>query len=220
MKPLKLGFALEGKSDYQVIPILVRRLVAEIYPAIVLSSPTTLRPREHGHGFIKRLPILARQMQGEGVHILVAVVDANDRFVSERRRLLQEAQEQCRGQVSLCLATGLAVHALEAWLLDSEALFAVFDGRRADLPSWPSPDRVDNPKATLNQAVRALTGGRELGFSSFADDLAQAVRLNALRRNCTAFQDFVESLSACIREWERLYGMGGGEDAKKTISRQ
>jgi|GEM_PF-2630840 hypothetical protein len=205
MKPLKLGFALEGNSDYLVIPILVKRLVTEMYPQITLAPHATRRPRERGHGFIKRLPVLAKQMQGEGVHILVAVVDTDDQFLSERRRLLQEAQEECRrGPIALCLATGLAVQALEAWLMDPEALFAVFNGRRSNLPSWPSPERLKNPKAHLNQAVRALTERRELGFSFFASELAQNVRLDFLRRNCSAFRGFVESLSACIREWQRL----------------
>lgn len=204
MKPLKLGFALEGNSDYRVIPILVERLVAEMYPQIALAPHATRWPRERGHGFIKRLPVLARQMQGEGVHILVAVVDTDDRFASERRRSLQEVREECRGQVALCLATGLAVQSLEAWLLDPEALFAVFDGRRVNLPSWPPPERVAVPKAVLNQAVRALTEGRELGFGSFASELAQEVRLDFLRRNCAAFRDFIDSLVVCIREWQRV----------------
>ena len=38
MSSLKLGFVLEGNSDYPVIPCLARRVVAESLPTVALAS--------------------------------------------------------------------------------------------------------------------------------------------------------------------------------------
>lgn len=46
-KSLKIGFALEGNSDYKVIPILVERYLAEKYPELQVSVET-LRPNQRG----------------------------------------------------------------------------------------------------------------------------------------------------------------------------
>ncbi len=70
MATLKLGFALEGNSDYPVVPILARRMVIEQFPDIELAPDSTLRPRKHGHGFIKELPVLVRQLCDDGASIV------------------------------------------------------------------------------------------------------------------------------------------------------
>ena len=101
--------------------------------------------------------------------------------VNERLRLLREAKQRCAELgVAVCIAEGLAVRSLEAWLLaDEAAVFAVFDGNRASV-AFPSPEQDARPKNTLNRIVRTLTDGREVSFASFADELAEAIRLPVL----------------------------------------
>lgn len=203
MPPLKLGFALEGNSDYPVVPRLVRRTVRAHFPDVVLAADSVLRPRKRGHGFIKELPAFIRQLRDDGVDIAVAVVDTDNTLIGERGRLLQAAKARCTELgIATCIADGLAVRALEAWLLADEAtVFSVFDGDRASI-LFPSPERDPLPKNTLNQIVRTLTDGREVSFVSFADKLADEIDLPTLRRKCPHFEDFADNLITCVRQWQ------------------
>ncbi len=204
MPTLRLGFALEGNSDYPVIPRLSRRIILDDFPEAVFSEDSVLRPRKRGHGFVRELPTFAAQVRDDGTDILVAVVDTDNSQTGERLRLLREAKDRCAALgVALCIAEGLAVRALEAWLLaDEAAVFHVFDGDRASV-TFPSPERDPDPKNTLNQMVRVLTAGREITFASYAEEIAEAIRLEVLRRKCPHFDEFARNLINCVREWQR-----------------
>ncbi len=205
MRTLKLGFALEGNSDYPVIPRLARRVVADVFPQVPLAEDSLLRPRKRGHGFISELPTFARQLQDEGADILVAVVDTDDALIADRRKLLQEGKSRCADlQIPICLAEGLAVRKLEAWLLaDDAAIFKVFDGDQSAV-TFPSPEQEPDPKGVLNYIVRVLTEGREVTFASFAVELTEAIRLPLLRQRCGHFDEFARNLTNCVKEWQRL----------------
>ncbi len=204
MRTLRLGFALEGNSDYPVIPCLARRLISEIFPDIVLVADSVLRPRKHGHGFVKELPTLARQLRAiDNTDILVAVVDTDNAQINDRRKLLVAIKEQCANeQIAICIAEGLAVRNLEAWLLaDAQAIFKVFDGDKGAV-TFPSPEDEPDPKGKLNQFVRVLTEGREVTFASFAVELTEAIRLPLLRQRCGQFDEFARNLTNCVRQWQ------------------
>ncbi|MFZ1471915.1 MAG: hypothetical protein WAV79_03215, partial [Anaerolineae bacterium] len=70
MSSLKLGFVLEGNSDYPVIPCLARRVVAESFPVIALASDSeairlpVLRQRcPHFDEFARNLIVCVREWQ-------------------------------------------------------------------------------------------------------------------------------------------------------------
>jgi len=184
---------------------LARRVVGESFSTIGLAEDSVLRPRKRGHGFVSELPTFARQLQDEGAGVMVAVVDTDDLQINERRRLLREAKARCAELgIPLCIAEGLAVRKLEAWLLaDEAAIFQVFDGDHASV-TFPNPETDPDPKTTLNYIVRTLTEGREVTFVPFADGLAEAIRLAVLRQRCPHFDDFAHNLTNCVREWQRL----------------
>ncbi len=202
--PLKLGFALEGNSDYPIVPVLSRRLIRASFPDISLAPDSILRPRRRGHGFIGELPLFCRRLREDGVDIVVAVVDTDRTRINERLRLLREAQQRCeRDGTAVCMAEGLAVRSVEAWLLaDEQAIAAVFDGDVGGL-AFPSPEKEPSPKATLNRVVRRLTGGTEVTFAPFADALAERIRLEVLRKRCPHFDKFARNLTNCVKEWRR-----------------
>lgn len=61
-------------------------------------------------------------VRDDGVDIAVAVVDTDNTLIGERGRLLQAAKARCTELgIATCIADGLAVRALEAWLLADEA---------------------------------------------------------------------------------------------------
>ena len=205
MSSLKLGYALEGNSDYPVIPILAVRVIGTEFPDLELSPDSTLRPRKRGHGFIKELPTFARQLCADGASVVVAVVDTDNTRINERRDLLRQAKQRCADLgIPVCIADGLAVRALEAWLLaDERAIETVFDGDLAQI-RFPNPEVEQMPKETLNKIVRTLTNGNEVTFATFANELAEAIRLNILRQRCSQFDEFARNLINCVREWQRI----------------
>jgi hypothetical protein len=205
MATLKLGFALEGNSDYPVIPLLSRRVVGQTFPGVNVAPDSILRPRKRGHGFVRDLPIFARQLREDDVNVVIAVVDTDDTRIGERLGLLREAKEQCAQlNIAVCIAEGLAVRSVEAWLLaDVQAIFQVFDGDRAGV-SFPAPENDPAPKRTLNDIVRSLTSGREVSFVPFADELTASIQLNVLRSRCKYFDEFARNLTNCVKEWQRV----------------
>ncbi|KAF0107305.1 MAG: hypothetical protein FD146_1783 [Anaerolineaceae bacterium] len=205
MLTIKLGFALEGNSDYPVIPNLTRRVIQSYAPDTVFLPESTLRPRKRGHGFVQELHTFARQLQDDKVDMIVAVVDTDNTRVNERGRLIQEAQQRCMSNgIATCIAAGLAVHALEAWLLADElALFNVFDGDRQAV-QFPSVELELSPKAAINRIVQELTHGQEVSFVPFAADLVENIRLQILRQRCPHFDDFARNVTNCFRHLERI----------------
>jgi hypothetical protein len=151
------------------------------------------------------LPIFARQLREDNVDVVIAVVDTDDTRINERLRLLREAKEQCAQlEIAVCIAEGLAVRSVEAWLLaDAQAIWNVFDGDRSSV-SFPAPESDPEPKRSLNDIVRTLTTGREVTFVPFADVLAAEIRLDMLRRHCGHFDRFARNLINCVREWQRV----------------
>ncbi len=212
MAMLKLGFALEGNSDYPIIPLLSRRVVQDTCPNITIAPFSILRPRKRGHGFIRELPIFARQLRADNVDVIIAVVDTDNTRLNERVKLLREAKDRCvELKIAICIAEGLAVRSVEAWLLaDSQAIFKVFDGDRASV-SFSAPENYPSPKRTLNDIVRSLTEGREVTFAPFADVLAADIRLDVLRHRCGHFEQFARNLTNCVKEWQRV-----GQSATNT----
>ena len=205
MPTLKLGFALEGNSDYPVIPILAQRIIKAEFPDLEIAT-SERRLRKTGHGFIKELPSFARQLNSDDdAAIVVAVVDTDNTRINERRTLMREAKDRCSQlSIPVCVADGLAVHSMEAWLLaDERAIFQLFDGDRSEVEFHNAEDDV-NPKETLNRIVQTLTEGREITFATYARELAEAIRLINLRDSCQHFDDFAGNLINCVREWQRV----------------
>jgi hypothetical protein len=207
MSTLKLGFALEGNSDYPVIPRLAHRIIHEYDGNISTALLSPLRPRKRGHGFIKELPTFVRQLNDEGVDIAVAVVDTDDTRVNERRKMLKEAGEECeKNGIPVCLAYGIAVHALEAWLYaDRKAIFDIYDGNRSSV-QFTHPEHDTSPKRILNGIIRVLTNEQEVSFISRAEDLANRIDLSILGRKCGHFNDFRDNLIGCIKRWQQIKG--------------
>lgn len=197
-----IGFALEGNGDYPVLPVLTRRLVSAEFPELPLRCETVIRPRKTGHGFISELPTFAATLRSSGCDALVAVVDSDAPKAVERMNRLREAKIKCEERgIALCIAEGVAVRTIEAWLLsDDAALHQIFGGERA---RWilPQPESLPEPKVTLNTLVRQQSGGREVSFASYAGDIALQMDVAHLRRRCPSFDRLASNILNCVRQW-------------------
>lgn len=198
-RSLKIGFALEGNSDYNVIPVLVKRYLAEKYPELTVTVET-LRPNQRGYGFVKKLPEFAALFHSKAVSVIVAVVDTDVTAVGERRRLFQEAINACGDkQIPVCVSYGLSVRSLESWLMsDITALKAVFQSSRF-LTEPPDPESISYPKRELNRMVQDLTDGAIKTYSNHADEIARQIDLNNIQRRCKHFSDFLKEIDSCMK---------------------
>lgn len=196
---LKIGFALEGNSDYNVIPILVKRYLAEKYSELSVTVET-LRPNQRGYGFVKKLPEFAALLHSKEVSVIVAVVDTDAAVVGERRRLFQEAINACSDkQIPVCVSYGLSVRSLEAWLMsDITALKTAFQSLRV-LTEPPDPESISDPKRELNQMVQDLTDGAIKTYSNHADKIAHQIDLDKIQRRCARFADFLKEIDSCMK---------------------
>jgi len=203
-KPLKLGFALEGNSDYNIVPILTRRYIAQTYPTLNLAPTEPLRPKERGNGFIKSLPTFAKLLAQNGASVLIAVLDTDDAAVGERRKSIQAAIQKCKdNRISICISYGLAVKSLEAWLLsDMSALSHVFASEKT-LDEQKNPETNKDPKATLNRAVQQITEGIVRTYANRANDLAEHIELNKISARCSRFRDFLKEIDTCLKPFLR-----------------
>lgn len=196
----KIGFALEGNGDYPILPTLTRRLLAEQFPDLQIQEDTVIRPRTTGHGFITELPTFAFTLRAAGCDLLVAVVDSDAPKATDRLNRLREAKEKCAGRgIPICIAEGVAIRAIEAWLLsDDAALHAIFGGERS---KWifPNPESLQSPKVTLNTLVRQQSNGNEVSFASYAGDIAAKMDVALLRRRCPSFDQLARNILNCVR---------------------
>jgi hypothetical protein len=187
-----------------IIPVLTERIIEKYDNSITLEKPSKRRPRQKGNGFIKHLPKLAKNLVDDDVDILVAVVDADVKYGSERRKLLSEVKEKCSGDnIALCIADGLAINALEAWLLaDENALFKIYDG---SLPPQKTkdPEKETNPKEVLSKIILKLTEGIESSYTSRANELANEIDLQILKDRCGSFGAFATNIINCLKKLKR-----------------
>jgi hypothetical protein len=196
-KPVKLGFALEGNSDYNVIPILVSRYVQRRYALQV--EVETLRPSKRGNGFVKDLPNFAKLLVEKGTEVLVVVVDTDNSRTGERREQISKSIERINQMFAICVSYGLAAQALEAWLMsDIVALKMVFRSQRT-LDEPPSPETISDPKSKLNQMVQTLTDGSEKTYTNYADAIARQIDIERVAARCPQFKDFLKSIDDCMR---------------------
>lgn len=197
MSVIRAAFALEGHRDYQVIPELARRIVREHHPELTLAAAP--RPsRKRGFGFISELPDIVRFCEDDDIALCVAAVDAN-RKPAECRAALGDMRERLSAS-RVRLVVGVALPAMEAWLLADEAAI------QQALPGAPAiarqrdPHAIRSPKELLDALISEATGGAEFYTGAIARRIAFAADLGVMRRRCRDFDQFARDLMAALRD--------------------
>ena len=146
---------VEGHGDREAVPILIRRIAAQVDPALSVTIPAVIRtprsklikPKE----LERVIELAARRRAGSG-GVLVVVDSDTDCPAVLGPALLYRAR-QARADVSLGVV--LAKREYEAWLIAAAQSLRGKRGLPEDLESPTEPEEIESPKGWLRLRMPA-----------------------------------------------------------------
>lgn len=198
--PGKILPIVEGYSEVEAVPLLLRRLLERLErPDVQVARPFRVsRLGVVREGQIERAILQGVRDRGEVTAVLV-ILDADDDDPAELEATLLS---RCRRVVSLPVAVVAAHRELEAWFLGSKDALRNVCGIKADANAPPNPESIRGAKERLTSN---MVGGRR--YLEVTDQPVMAVRmdLDLAGRRCPSFQRLAAEL-------ERILAGSGGED--------
>jgi len=114
---IKIGCIVEGESEVEAVPLLIRRIAGNLYPEVpVVVPPPIRRPRNKvvkKNELEKAVEFVAQQIGGQGA--IFIIFDSDDDCPAELGPVLLHRALQARSD--LPIAVVLAKHEFEAWFL-------------------------------------------------------------------------------------------------------
>ncbi len=195
MTPAVLVPIVEGHSEVQAVPVLLRRLLAEREQyEIQIGRPVRVgRYKVVRPGELERTVHLARR-RPEGCDAILLVLDADDDCPKELApRLLARAREASGG---LPVAVVLAKSELESWFVGSlESLHAV-RGIPGTAVSPEHPENIRDAKGYLSRQMKM--SGRTYVETDDQPALAARFDLQMARQRCPSFDKLVRDVEAML----------------------
>jgi hypothetical protein len=191
---MKVGVIVEGHGEVQAVPILLRRILRELAPAL---NPSLLTPHRVPRGQLvtreglgRAIELMARKVGDDG-RILV-LLDADDDLPCVLGPRLLEQARTCRPDRDISVV--IAKREYEAWFLASAESLRGQRRLPEDLAPPPAPENVRDAKGWLGE--RMLDG-----YSETVDQpaLTSLFDLTAARRS--------DSFDKLFREVGRLFGL-------------
>ncbi len=192
MKPLRLAAIVEGHGEVEAVPVLIRRIAAELDPSLFLQVEPILRTassqlRKEGE-LERRVEYAARKLGGRG-GILILIdcdwsSDACPKF--DAPPLLERV---CRVRPDMPISVVLACQEYEAWFIASAESLRGQRGLPIDLTSALEPERIRGAKEWLSNRM-----SRTKPYTETTDQaaLTQIFDMAAARR--------ADSFDKCYRE--------------------
>ena len=114
---VKIGCIVEGESEVKTVPLLIRRIAANLYPELLIVVPPPIRrPRNKvvkENELERAVEFVARQIGGQGA--IFIILDSDEDCPAELGPALLHRASQARSD--LPIAVVLAKHEFEAWFL-------------------------------------------------------------------------------------------------------
>ena len=158
---VKIGCIVEGESEVETVPLLIRRIAANLYPELpIVVLPPIRRPRNQvvkENELEKAVEFVARQIGGQGA--IFIIFDGDDDCPAELGPALLRRASQARSD--LPIAVVLAKHEFEAWFLAAAESLRGRRGLRNNLNSPDNPEAIRDAKGWLSQGMRNSRKYRE-----------------------------------------------------------
>lgn len=184
---------VEGQGERDAVPIVIRRIAAEVDPGLAVIIPAIIRtPKSKllkASELERAVELAARKLTGPGA--ILVLLDSDETCPA---RLGPEVLERARtARADVPLAVVLAKQEFEAWFIAAAASLRGVRGLPQDLEAPANPEDVGAAKAWLS--TRMLTGNP---YSESIDQpaFAAAFDLPLARRT--------DSFDKCHREIRRL----------------
>ncbi len=185
---MRLGFLVEGDSDWGAVPVLTEKLLGqevEPVPVPYRGGYQALRKNFVGYTY---------SFQYMDVRSGIVVVDNDQRPHGERRARLEGMIPE---GLSVPVIIGVAVQMLEAWLLACPETFERVFGYPLRLRK--EPEDYAHPKSeVVIPYLEKNTEYRRLNEEK-ARELAQYADVEVIRRKCKSFREY-DSLLYVLRQ--------------------
>jgi len=150
---MNIGVIVEGHGETSAVPILIRRILGEQRPGLVVQVPPPLRL---SRGKITKPSELSRAVElmarkaGEGSPILI-FIDADDDCPAELGPQLLAVARSSRSDREIGVV--VAQREFEAWYLASASSLRGIGGLPDDLDAPPNHDQIRDAKGWLAQRM-------------------------------------------------------------------
>jgi hypothetical protein len=193
--PIRLATVVEGKGELQAIPVLVRRILAEmgIYDAVILTPILTRRDKllkPSDNELSRTLDLAFAKLEAQPGALLI-VVDSEGACPCRIAQELGQRAQQLRGGFKIDIV--VAHHMYEAWFLAGASGLAGQRGLPGDLCDHGDPEAVQGTKQWLTERM-----GGSRAYSPTTDQAAFSATfdMKAGRRNCRSFDKFYRTIVA------------------------
>ena len=150
---VKIGCIVEGESEVETVPLLIRRIAANLYPELpIVVPPPIRRPRNKvvkENELEKAVEFVARQIGGQGA-IFIILDSANDCPAVLGPALLHRAS-QTRSDLSIAVV--IAKNEFEAWFLAAAESLRGQSGLKDNIDSPNDPEAIRDAKGWLSKRM-------------------------------------------------------------------
>jgi hypothetical protein len=152
---IKFGCIVEGHGEVQAVPVLIRRIAADLYPELAIDIPRPIRV--HRDQVVKddelerEVEFAARKIQGQGA--ILIILDSDDDCPAELGPALLHRVSQVFHNVPIAVV--LAKHEFEAWFLAAAESLRGERGLRSDIDSPSDPEAIRGAKEWLRDRMQS-----------------------------------------------------------------
>ena len=190
---VKVGCIVEGHGDVVAVPLLIRRIAAELHPDLVIETPRPIRVQRNqvvqADRFEQRVELAAQRIGGQGA--IFIILDADDACPAQLGPELLNQASQTRSD--LPIAVVLAKYEFEAWFLASAESLRGQRGLRDNIQPPNDPETIRGAKEWL---THRMEGSRTYSETHDQPALAALFDIDKARQ--------VDSFDKCYREIVRL----------------
>lgn len=197
---VKIGCIVEGHGDVVAVPLLIRRIAAELHPGLVIETPRPIRVHRNqvvqADKLERRVELAAQRIGGQGA--ILIILDADDDCPAQLGPELLNRASHARSD--LPIAVVLAKYEFEAWFLAAAESLRGQRELRNNIHAPNDPETIPGAKEWLS---RQMEGTRR--YSERFDQPALAALFDIEQaRNANSFDK-------CYRDIVRLL-----EESQKT----
>jgi Domain of unknown function (DUF4276) len=197
--PFRVATIIEGKGELQAIPILIRRIFAEIhvYDADILTPIRAARDRllkPSDNELSRKLDLAVAKLEAKP-GVLLLVLDSEGTCPVHIVQGLEQRALELRSDFHLYIVVAHRMY--ETWFLAGASSIAGQQDLPGDIPDHSTPEDVQGAKRWItdrmggNRAYSPTTD--QAGFSATFD-------MTAARRNCRSFDKFYRTILAIAAE--------------------